>query len=248
MSLFPDQVIDDVSKSVFWADCMIRSDLAIGVIANENDYTSNLTSEIRRQINSKNRPYLKATSLVLKPTVERKLGCDASIILSNTKTKEFKVCLFEAKLPRLHDCKHFWDSFQPTIGQSHFSGQVQKQLSVSKIFAVWEMFYCDYHYGKQPNWMNYNTSSCVWHSEAYSKVQTRTNSTRWTNTELEGLLTDAAAKYPTQIDNMIKEVCLCNQGKVFTGNDYFDIFNEYGFPLDILLIEFSDPQEIEHDT
>jgi len=190
MSLFPDQVIDDVSKSVFWADCMIRSDLAIGVIANENDYTSNLTSEIRRQINSKNRPYLKATSLVLKPTVERKLGCDASIILSNTKTKD----------------------------------------------------------GKQPNWMNYNTSSCVWHSEAYSKVQTRTNSTRWTNTELEGLLTDAAAKYPTQIDNMIKEVCLCNQGKVFTGNDYFDIFNEYGFPLDILLIEFSDPQEIEHDT
>lgn len=103
MRLFPSDVIDDVSKSVFWADRMVRSDLAIGLIANENDYTSNLTSTIRRQINSKNRPHLKATSLVLKPRVERKLGCDASIILSNT--KEFKVCLFEAKLPRLSQYK-----------------------------------------------------------------------------------------------------------------------------------------------
>ncbi|BAU64145.1 hypothetical protein STA3757_15150 [Stanieria sp. NIES-3757] len=198
MSLFPGYAIDDVSKSVLWADCMVRSDLAIGLIANENDYTSNLTSTIRRQINSKNRSYLKATSLVLKPRFERKLGCDASIILSNT--KEFKVCLFEAKLLRLSQYQDSWDYVQRKTGQSHFSGQVQRQLSVSNIFAVWEMFYCDYPFGKQPNWMNSNTSSCVWHSEAYSKVQGRTNSTRWTDMELEDLLTDAAAKYSTQID------------------------------------------------
>jgi hypothetical protein len=101
------------------------------------------------------------------------------------------------------------------------------------------MFYCDYPFQKQPKWMNDNTSSCVWHSEAYSKVQGRTNSTKWTDRELKELLTDAAVKYLTQIDYMIREVCLCNQGKIFTGSDYFNIFSDYEFPSDILLIEFS---------
>ncbi|BAU64144.1 hypothetical protein STA3757_15140 [Stanieria sp. NIES-3757] len=47
---------------------------------------------------------------------------------------------------------------------------------------------------------------------------------------------------------MIREVCLRNQGKVFPGSDYFSIFSDYGFPSDILLIEFSDSQESKRDS
>jgi hypothetical protein len=53
MALFTDANIKVITDSVYWADRMVRSDLVMGLIANENDYTSNLTCTIRRQINSK---------------------------------------------------------------------------------------------------------------------------------------------------------------------------------------------------
>ncbi|BDA71699.1 hypothetical protein CAL7716_058650 [Calothrix sp. PCC 7716] len=238
MSLLPNNAIDDITKSVFWADCMVRTDLALGLIANENDYTSNLTSAIRRQINSKNRSSLRATSLVLKHKVEIEVGCDACIILSDT--KKFKVCLFEAKLPRRSN-KDYWDK------SKRFSKQVQKQCSVSNQFAVWEMFYCDYALGKQPSWMNDKTSSCVWHSDAYAKVLSRDNSKTWTDAELEDLLTHVASqssKLSTQIDHMVKEVCFCNKGQVFKGNQYSDILSDYDLPPEALIIEYSEANNL----
>ena len=44
--LFPPHIIKTITDSVYWADSMIRHDLAFGFIAGENDYTSNLTSTI----------------------------------------------------------------------------------------------------------------------------------------------------------------------------------------------------------
>lgn len=241
MSLFPNNlVIKDIVDSIYWADRMVRSDLALGLISGENDYTSNLTSTIRRQINSKNRPYLSATSLVLKPTVERDIGCDACIVLSNT--KEFKVCFFEAKWARLSTHKDYWDSLQKSTGLSHFSEQIKKQVPLSQKFAVWEMFYCEYPFSKQPNWMPNETSACVWHHDAHVYVQARNNKLRWTDKELEDLLTDASSRYTTQIDYIVKEVCLCNEGDVFTGNDYLRVFNDFELPTKVLLIKYSETQ------
>lgn len=244
MPLFPNNlVVKDIVDSIYWADRMVRADLVLGLISGENDYTSNLTSTIRRQINSKNRPYLSATSLLLKPTVERDTGCDACIILSNT--KEFKVCFFEAKWARLSTHKDYWDSLQKSTNLSHFSEQIKKQVPLSRSFAVWEMFYCEYPFGKQPSWIPNETSACVWHHDAYIQVQARNNALRWTDKELEDLLTDASSKYITQIDCMVKEVCLCNKGAVFTGNDYLRVFSDFELPTEVLLIEYSNPEEAD---
>lgn len=250
MSLLPNKAINDIAISVFWADCMVRTDLALGMIANENDYTSNLTSAIRRQINSKNRPNLRAMSLVLKHNVEIKVGCDACIILSDT--KKFKVCLFEAKLPK-RTKKNSWDYLDS--GESHFSKQVQKQYDVSKQFAVWEMFYCDYALCTQPSWMNNMTSSCVWHSDAYDKVLLRDKSKAWTDAELEDLLTQVASpsqsskfKLSTQIDHMVTEVCFCSKGKVFEGNEYSRILSDYDLPSKALIIEYSEVGFLEKNA
>ena len=63
---------------------------------------------IRRQINVKRVSKLNstpsglnATSFVLQPKTERKIGCDAAIILANNKAQEFKVCCFEAEMLNL---------------------------------------------------------------------------------------------------------------------------------------------------
>jgi hypothetical protein len=222
---------------------MIRHDLAFGFIAGENDYTSNLTSTIRRQINGIKRVSpsgLSATSFVLQPKTERKIGCDAAIILANNKAQEFKVCCFEAKLPRLKTPKKSWDSKQQKIKLSHFSEQIKKQTHVSNKFAVWEMFYCEYDFKKQPSFMNDRKSSCIWHQDAYAKVQEKGDSNKWTNTDLQNLLTRVT--YQTGIDDMVRDVCECKQGELIKGSDYVSIFDEYGFPRNknVLLIQFSE--------
>jgi hypothetical protein len=246
--LFPDSAINDITQSVRWADIMVRSDLILGLIAHENDYTSNLTNTIRQQINSKkclrqNKQYaLKATSFVLKNNIERKVGCDAGIILSNTRENQFKVCLFEAKWPRLSTSQNSWDSIQKTAQTSHFSEQIRKQALEANNFGIWEMFYCEYDFGDQdqPAYMNYNTSSCIWHEDVYAQFDKRDNSKIWSDIELENLLSSAKSKgHSTEIDEMVKEVCLCNKGRLFTGKDYEGVFSDYGFPKKLLLIEYS---------
>ena len=238
MSLFQSNpaILKDIVDSVYWADRMVRSDLIQNLIVSENDYTSNLTCTIRRQINSKNRPNLKATSLLLKPTIERNVGCDACIILSNG--REFKVCFFEAKWPRLSTHKDYWDSLHGTRNVSHFSEQLDKQVPLSKSFAVWEMFYCEYAFCKQPSWMPDETSACVWHRDAHAKSKARNNSAKWTDKELENLLNSTT--YKAQIDCMVKEVSLCNEGQLFRGNDYLSVLNEFNLSTEVLLIEAED--------
>lgn len=236
MALFSESVIKYILKSVFWADRMVRSDLVLGLISSENDYTSNLTCTIRRQINCQiNLRTLRATSLVLKPTVERKVGCDACILLSNTDTQEFKVCLFEAKWPRLKTQKNYWDKVHKERKVSHFSEQLDKQASLPSSFAVWEIFYCEYPFGEQPSWMVNKTSSCVWHRDAYQQNQARNRSARWTDQELETLLSGQAM----QLDHVVEQVCRCREGTKFSGSDYRTILAEYDLPAECLLIEYS---------
>lgn len=244
MALFTDeQIIESIADSVFWADRMVRSDLVLGLISHENDYTSNLTCTIRRQINCKlNFKELRATSLVLKQSVEREAGCDACILLSNADTQEFKVGLFEAKWPRLKTKTKAWDQWHPkgkvlppARKVSHFSEQLRKQASLPVKFAVWEIFYCDYPFGEQPSWMVEKTSSCVWHRDAYKQDQSRSPHSRWTDKDLEALLTGRAM----QIDHVVKEICLCQEGTKLSGNDYQRILADYDLPAECLLIEYS---------
>jgi hypothetical protein len=104
--LAPPNVIYEVVGCAEWADRLVRADLIQGFVVNENDYTSNFTSALRREINSRSIPGLAAHSQVLTPTVERQTGTDGCIIFRN-KTN-FKIGLFEAKWPRLSTHTNCW--------------------------------------------------------------------------------------------------------------------------------------------
>ena len=235
---FPNDIIDNITQSAYWADRMIRSELSQGLITNENDYTSNLTSTFRRQINARAVPGLKATSYVLQPGVERSIGADACIILSNT--KEFKICVFESKWPRLTTHRNYWDSLQKGSGLSHFDEQLRKQAFFSKYFAIWVMFYSEAEFGKQPPFMPKDVSSCVWHENAIKASLARvSNATPWTDDELTNLI----SAHGSQIDYLLREVCECKKGKRFSGQNYLSALDNFDIPKDVLVIEFTNPQE-----
>ena len=69
--LFPEEITDVITDCVAWADKLTRADLSSGVIVTENDYTSNFTAALRREVTARNIPGLKARIQVLSPSVER---------------------------------------------------------------------------------------------------------------------------------------------------------------------------------
>ena len=234
--LFPTDIIDQIAKSAYWADRTIRAELAEGLIASENDYTSNLTSMLRRQINARSIPNLHASSYVLRPSLERAVGADACIVLSNGVT--FKLCIFEAKWPRLSTHRNCWDSLQKSTGKSHFDEQLARQARFNRRIATWEMFYSESPFGLQPPFMPSHVSSCVWHDDAMAASIARANRSKpWTDLELTDLLTASSR----QIDDVLREVCDCSRGSPFQGSNYSSAFDEIGLPREILVIESTPP-------
>ena len=209
MSLFNTRTIDLISKSAYWADKSIRSDLVLGYIADENDYTSNFAAEFRRQINTKQIPLVTATSYKINGSLERKTGTDACIILAND--KEAKICLFEAKLPRFTKKTNGWDSNQKSTGNSHFSSQLERQKKYASHFVIWEMFYCDQPFTKQKSPFLDNTSSCILHCDAYTFDKARSSKKSWTDVELIDLHKTSTI---LKVDSIIASVCECNLGQV----------------------------------
>lgn len=191
------------------SDKEIRSDLIRGYIANENDYTSNFTGAFRRHINSHSRSGLSATSFLLPPSAERIMGCDATIIISSN--HYCKVVTFEAKYPRISQPVKSWDYAQTANGLSHFSDQLERQRIFSDDVAIFEMFYCELPFKKQPYFMADYGSTCVWHDDAVNHDSTRNKKGKiWTSTELQEML----KKRSYTIDEILCDVCLCNQGRV----------------------------------
>jgi len=232
--IFPLKIVGAVAQSCYWGDRAIRSDLVEGLIATENDYTSNLAAAIRRQINSRAIPDLRATSYVLKPSVERVLGADACIVLANA--KEFKLCIFEAKWPRFSTNVNCWDSLQRGSGRSHFDEQIQRQDRLAHSLPTWEMFYSEHPFGEQPSYMPKYVSACVWHEHASAASKARANkNTPWTDNELIGLLESHAS----QIDTLIRDVCLCLRGQLFSGSNYLATFDNQDIPSEILVIRYN---------
>lgn len=87
LNLTPAQ-IQDLAHLAYISDREIRSDLVIGMIKDEGDYTSNFSGALRRNINSYSKTGIKATSYALPPPIEQAVGCDATIIIqSNGCTK-----------------------------------------------------------------------------------------------------------------------------------------------------------------
>ena len=208
MFSMPANQIQEICSFAHTADKEARSDLVRGFIVNENDYTSNFTGALRRIINSNSTTGLSATSHLLQPPDERLMGCDATIII--TCNGYYKVATFEAKYPRISQSHYSWDYAQTSSDISHFSDQLDRQKRFASQHAIFEMFYCEIDFGKQPSHMQAYVSSCVWHEDAVAFDSSRSSPQQvWGSTDLENML----KRGNEPIEKVLESVCECSKGE-----------------------------------
>ena len=232
MSWLPINQTHELITFAGWADREARIDLAGGYIHDEDDYTSNFTSALRRIINSNSQTGLSATSFMLAPQDEQRTGTDATIII--TKQGESKVALFEAKWPRLFDSNYHWDYKQTSSGLSHFSDQLARQHTLLKKFAVFEMFYCECDFQKQPSFMQNYGSSCIWHDDAHASMNKRTQPDAvWDRADLESMLRSGNLG----IGEILLPFCDCMRGDDFKTDQPKEIVFEFNLPPRVLAVQ-----------
>jgi hypothetical protein len=234
--VFPNPITDLICNVIQSADRQMRTDLQHGYIVSENDYTSNFTGAIRRQINGAAHPGLEAQSLLLKPGVERKVGADACIVFANR--TEFKVGIFEAKWPRLSTHTDSWDAVQAVLGQSHFDSQLDRQAGWLTHFAVWEMFYMEYAFTQQPAPFPHFGSACIWHADACAVSGQRVRTDRWRDQELLQL------RPVHDVEHVVREICGCRAGVAMAGSDYAGAVTQFpDTPASALVIRYDDDRD-----
>lgn len=232
MSFLARRQLYELARFAFFADTEARSDLVRGYIKDENDYTSNFTSALRRNINSYSTSGLSATSFLLSHREERQTGADAAIIL--TRGTESKVAVLEAKWPRFSQSGYNWDYDQTATGLSHFSDQLERQRRWSGIFAVFEMFYCEYPYGAEPPFLDDEGSSCVWHEDAQAFRAHRPDPDAvWSQPDLQTLL----QKNGVNIVRVMFQFGDCTRGKPFPMVGPEAVAREFGLPERLLAID-----------
>lgn len=205
-------------------DC--RLNLNNGVIADERDYVSNLTKGIRDHWNFNGLPNF-LHSQTLPRSQESTFGCDAMIVIRHN--GEAKVCLFEAKWPRLSLNSYNWDSIQKKSNISHFSDQLLRQRQWSQEAAIWELFIHEHAYGEQPRGFETWASTCVWHFEALPFDTTYRNAKEiWTHDDLTDLVTDHVRTKPKTLQTVIEQACRCSRGQYqpISRNGYVDLTTE----------------------
>lgn len=233
MALLPPDQIRELCHFASLSDKEIRSDLIIGEIASENDYTSNFTGALRRNINSYSHTGLKAKSFVLRPPEERETGCDAAIIVRRGHIG--KILLIEGKWPRLSTANYKWDAKQTSSGLSHFSDQLSRQSTFANRYAIVEMFYDEQAFGASASYMQPDGSACVWHRDAVAFESFRGGAPNvWSQAELIAMLSQGTH----DIAHIVKQVCLCVEGRPMGMPDSPRI-NILDFPLPSNVLEIS---------
>lgn len=227
--------INELCFLAFSSDREIRSDLSLGFIKDENDYTSNFTGALRRNINCYSTNNIQATSYNLPKSIEQKTGSDATIIIQSNGYS--KILFFEAKWPRMKISGYKWDYKQTSSGLSHFSDQLDRQSKYSGHIAFFEMFYCEYPVGKQEHNMQPEGSTCVWHDNALKYKNSRLNpDSIWTQLDMENMFKNNSLS----ISDIIREVCLCTKGRLYKTSNANDLINEFSLSGDILVITYND--------
>jgi hypothetical protein len=185
-----------------------RIELNKGIIVSERDYVSNLTSGIRNYWDHHGLPCF-CHSQTLPSNQEQKFGCDAIIIIR--RGNEAKVCLFEAKWPRLTDRSRTWD--RVNSGVSHFSSQLERQSDWTGEAAIWELFMLEHRIDNEPDYFDPWAATCIWHHEAYPFDNTyRDQSTSWNDDDLSDLAERARSR-PKNIKAMVERAARCNEGE-----------------------------------
>jgi hypothetical protein len=232
--LTPNQ-IKELCYFAYISDREIRSDLSIGFIKDENDYTSNFTGALRRKINCYSKSNIEATSYNLPKNIEQQTGSDATIIIQSNGFS--KIVFFEAKWPRMKQTGYRWDYKQTSTGLSHFSDQLDRQSNYSGHIAIFEMIYCEYGLGISKHQMQPEGSTCVWHDGALTFKNTRPKpDSKWSQSDL-------AAMFKTNnysISQILHEVCICNKGQPYSTSNSMGLIEEMRLSGDILVITFDE--------
>jgi hypothetical protein len=232
--LFPLDIIRQLIHCAYWADRLVRADLIERIIVSENDYTSNFTGTLRREVNARNIAGLRAKIQVLNPSAEREIGADACIIFQND--SQFKAAVFEAKWPRLSTHVDTWDSKQKSTGESHFHSQLMRQAAQSHYAAIWEMFYCEYPFRRQPKYFPPEGSACAWHEDAYTATMERPDTKApWSDQDLKALLEVQVLT----IADVIEAICTCKKGVPIPNGNYHKAFSDGGAPHEALVISYT---------
>lgn len=207
-----------VASVIYALDKEIREELVQKIIADERDYVSNLTNRIRDRWRCFNLPAF-AFSRTLDRPLESAFGCDAIIVIRIG--NKAKVCLFEAKYPRLSQGFYAWDSVQQSSSISHFSDQLKRQEKWSHVAAIWELFILDDKPGKKLPGFDDWASTCVWHDSAlmYDKNH-RINTQVWNNSDLTKLVSmvktgNLWTRKDANLHQMLMQVCKCKKGNRF---------------------------------
>ncbi len=225
--------IDELSHFALVSDKETRHELSQKIIQDENDYTSNFTGAFRRRINAYSKTGLRATSIRLSPRGERKAGCDAAIIISSN--DELKVALFEAKWPRI-STPYNWDYLRTskTAQFSHYSNQLDRQSHYWPEFAVFEMFYCEFAAKAQPQYMQDEGSTCVWHDTAMLfKTNYMPPNAAWSQSDLKLMLQNGNLS----IEDIVRAFGKCDVGKAISYGRLIGITRDLSLPSNILYID-----------
>ncbi|HIE8604077.1 TPA: hypothetical protein ACXPX3_004746 [Klebsiella variicola subsp. variicola] len=245
MALFDHQLRGALEKLIDVADKDIRKDYYNGYIVDENDYTSNLTSHIRRMINT-SLPFSAYTfSQKLPPSQERYWGADAMVVLIDHNLNLGKICFFEAKTDRQN-----WDYFQKSSTTSHFSTQLEKQVrAINLKYAVWEQFYTKKDINAPcQRYRNKKGSSCIFHGLAYKLHAPLPNSTIWTDSDVDYLCeTQRELHLPITMGGMIRFICECRYGSPYPISDVIQFLSEKLNVNNILIIEGGHPPNSENE-
>lgn len=234
MHFLPKRQLNELIKLAAIADKEARSDLSLGYIVNENDYTSNFTGALRRIINSNSITGLTATSYLLTSSQEREFGADAAIILNHGNYQ--KVAIFEGKWPRFSVSGHKWDQLQKSTNKSHFSDQLLRQSRWSNQFAVFERIYCEFPFGKQPYYLENEGSSCIWFDDAEGfRLKNKVSGAIWTQNDLVSLLKGGGIP----ITSVVRDFGNCRRGDVLEIMDPEILQKEFRLPANILSITSS---------
>lgn len=206
-----------IAQAAYSVDIDARTELSHQLLAGEDDYISTFTARLRGLLH---RNGLATASLTrkLQPGEEQKLGCDVIIVIRSANVA--KVCLFEAKWPRISVRSYGWDYRQKNSGISHFSDQLSRQHMWHHVAAVWELFMVEAPHNLSPPEFDPLGSTCVWHDEALAYDQSYRTTSLWRTADVVKLLQSIGAP-GNNIDQMIQQVINCERGnrlRIVQGN------------------------------
>ncbi|MBD2247500.1 hypothetical protein [Nostoc sp. FACHB-888] len=209
-----------IAKGVYILDQHLRKDIYDCCILDERDYVSTLMSYIRLFLRNSQlvKGLFSFQSQILNSNLEKTIGCDA-LILFRAKNA-VKVCMFEAKYPRLYKENNYsWD-YVTSSNKAHFHDQLIRQNKWSSEVGIWELFINDHVPGFPLKGFDKYGSTCIWHQDAYQYTKEKAESIYhhkpkylvWNNKKLQECI-EQLPYNPLNIEDVLISILIGKMGK-----------------------------------